>query len=45
MEGLSDLFQITLEVIDNCYSFEESDVFLYEDKENELYLAYLSEMA
>jgi len=44
-ERLCGIFEITLEVYENCFSFEESDVFLYVESMEVYYLAFLSEMA
>lgn len=45
LKGLCEMFHINLEVFDNCYSFVQSDVFLYVENPQISYLAFLSEMA
>lgn len=42
---LSGLFSISYEIYENCFSFTDSDVFIYAEDETDIYLAYLSEMA
>lgn len=43
--ALCEIFRIKYEIYENCFSFEDSDVFLYIESEEVCYLAFLSEMA
>ena len=41
LEKLSDIFKLTTQVYDKCVKFEQSDVFLYIEKGEEIYAAYM----
>lgn len=39
---LADLFQENVVAFNRCYKFEESDIFLYREGENDYYVAFLN---
>jgi hypothetical protein len=45
MMWLSEIFQVVLVPYNKCYKFEESDIYIYQETIDDVYIAYVNEMA